>query len=248
MSKSIEDMKRKIAGLLAKAERTDNDHERDTFNAAAERMMLRLGIERAELEAVGEVKAEEIVEESRVFTGNYAIVMVPFMSTIGRSFGNLSFLQSKNHNGMRRTSYVIGHKSEVEEFLRLIDSLSLQVMSALKRWQRETREERRYYTDMEKYTGNRSFIEAFGYAVSARLRAERKEEEAEATPGAALVLASKMDKVMAWRDEQYGDNLRPSRTGARTYDGLAAGAGHIAGLQASLGGKAVGGTRGSLEA
>lgn len=246
MAHSIEDTKRKIAGLLAKAERTDNEHERDTFTAAAEKMMLRLGIERAELESVGEVKPEEIVEERREWLGNYAIVMVPFTSRVGRAFGNLTFLQNQNHNGMKRYSYVIGHKSEVEEFLRLLDSLHIQVMSALKRFQKDNRESRRYMTDMEKYTQNRSFIEAFGVTVALRLQKERKVEEAEATPGAALVLASKMDKVMAWRDEQYKD-LRNVRTGARTWDPYAASAGHEAGRTANLGEKAVGGSRGALQ-
>lgn len=241
MAHSIEDTKRKIAGLLAKAERTDNEHERDTYTKKAETLMLRLGIERAELESVGEVKPEEIVEESRLWTGNYAIVMVPFMSRVGRAFGNLSFIQSKNHNGMRRFSYVIGHKSEVEEFLVLIDSLNVQVMSALKRWQRENREERRYMTDMEKYTENRSFIEAFGVTVAERLRKTRRVEEAEATPGAALVLASKMDRVNEWRDQQYGDSLRPSRTGARTWGASGAAGGAAAGERANLGEKGIGG-------
>lgn len=233
------DYKDKIAKLLAKAERTDNDHERDAFTAQAERLMLKMGIERAELESAGEIKAEDIVEEKRLWTGNYAIVMVPFTTRVGRSFGSLNFLQSKNHNGMQRWSYVIGHKSDVAEFLTLLDSLHLQVMAALKRWQRANVEERRYLTDMEKYTQNRSFIEAFGSAVAWRLQEERKQEEAEASTGAALVLASKQDRVDLWVGEQY-TNLRSSRTGARTYDGAAAMAGHIAGQQASLGsGKAI---------
>lgn len=247
MAHSIDDMKRKIAALLAKAEGTTNDHERDALNEKAERLMIRLGIEQAELQAAGEIRDEEIVEEKRLWTGNYAITMVPFMSQIGRAFGNLTFLQSKNSNGMRRWSYVIGHKSDVDEFLTLIDSLSLQAMSALKRWQREVREERRYYTDMEKYTGNRSFLEAFGYTVAARLRKERREEEATASPGAALVLVSKQEKVEAWKDEQYAGTLRKMNTGARTYDYEAAGAGHIAGLQASLGEKPISGSAGALE-
>ncbi len=247
MARSIEDRKTTIAGLLAKAERTDNEAERDAFNAKAERMMLRLGIERAELESVGEVKPEDIVEERRDFRGNYAIVMVPFASRIGRAFGDLTFLQSKNYNGMIRSSYVVGHKSEVEEYLRLLDSLSLQVMSALKRWQREVREERRYYTDMEKYTGNRSFITAFSQVVARRLQAERKEEVAEASPGAALVLATKMDRVVAWQDDRYGKNLRPARGGARTFDGSGAAAGAAAGRAASLGEKGLPGSRKGLE-
>ena len=67
----------KIAKLLAKAERTDNEHERDAYTQQAERLMLKLGIERAELESAGEVKAEDIVEVTREWTGNYAITMVP---------------------------------------------------------------------------------------------------------------------------------------------------------------------------
>lgn len=242
MAHSIEDLKRKIAGLLAKAEGTDNEHERDAFNAQAERMMLRLGIERAELESVGEVKPEEIVEERLEWKGNYSIVMVPFVSETAAAFGNLTVLQSKNFNGMTRWTYVIGHKSDVEEFVRLTNSLSVQVMSALRRWQREHREERRWLSDMEKYTQHRSFITGFGNAVARRLRDERREEEQEASTGAALVLASKMDRVMEWRDEQY-TNLRKARGGVQTHSAFAASDGYVAGQQASLGEKAVGGSR-----
>lgn len=246
MAHSIEDMKRKIAALLAKAERTDNEHERDAFNAQAERMMLRLGIEKAELEAAGEVKPEEIVEVTREWHGNYSIVMLPFVADVAAGFGNLTILQSSNYNGMRRTSFIIGHKSDVEEFCRLIDSLHLQVMSALKRWQKETREQRRYYTDMEKYVGNRSFIGGFGMAVRRRLFEERRQEEATASTGAALVLASKMDRILAWRDEQY-NNLRPARGGIQQHSSIAAGAGAIAGRNADIGNKRVGGGRQALE-
>lgn len=246
MAISIDDMKRKIAALLAKAESTTNEHERDAFNEKAERLMLRLGIERAELEAAGTVRPEDIVEEHRDWTGNYSIVMVPFVSEVARAFGNLTVLQSKNHNGMRRRTWIIGHKSDVEEFLRLIDSLAVQVMSALKRWQKEHREERRWDTDMEKYTQNRSFISAFGSTVARRLRDERRQEEETASTGAALVLASKMDRVMEWRDNRYQD-LKAARGGVQTHSSWAAGAGALAGRSANLGEKAVGGSREALQ-
>jgi hypothetical protein len=240
------DYKAKIAALLVKAERTDNEHERDAYNAQAERLMIKMGIEHAELEAAGEVRPEEIVQEHRDWHGNYSIVMVPFVSDIAYGFGNLTILQSKNHNGMVRRTWIIGTKSDVEEFLRLVDSLHVQVMAALKRWQREVREERRYYTDMEKYTGNRSFITAFGNVVGRRLRAMRQEEEVQATPGAALVLASKMDRINDWVGEQHGE-LRKSRTGAKTYDAMAAAHGAVAGRTANLGEKSIGGSRTALE-
>lgn len=64
MSK-LDKMKDKIAKLLAKAERTDNEHEAETFTASAHKLMLAYGIELAELESAGEVKPEEIVEVYR---------------------------------------------------------------------------------------------------------------------------------------------------------------------------------------
>jgi hypothetical protein len=242
----IAKIKDKIAKLLAKAERTDNEHERDAFNAQAERMMLRLGIEKAELEAAGEVKPEDIVEVLRHWTGNYSIVMVPFVADVASGFGNITVLQSKNHNGMLRVTFIIGHKSDVEEFCKLIDSLAVQVMSALKRWQREYREERRWLTDMEKYTQHRSFITGFGEGVRRRLMAERREEEKTASTGAALVLASKMDRIQAWQDDTYGE-LKNSRGGAQTYSAHAASDGYVAGQQANLGEKAVGDSRQALQ-
>jgi hypothetical protein len=232
---SIETTKDKIAKLLAKAEGTSNDAERDTYLAKAESLMLRLGIERAELESRGKVAPEKIVEVKRAWHGNYSIVMVPFVHRVARAFGDITVLQTKNYNGMIRTTYIIGHESDVEEFCRLIDSLALQVMSALKRWQREVREQRRYYTDMEKYTGNRSFISGFGAEVARRLQAERQRQETtEATPGAALVLAAKQPKIDSWVENTYG-TLRASRGGAQTSDWSASRSGQAAGRNADLG-------------
>lgn len=246
MAYTIEQMKDKIAKLLAKAEGTTNEHERDAFNEQAERLMLRLGIEKAELEAVGEVKPEDIVEVKREWHGNYSIVMLPFTYDLARGFGNLTILQSSNYNGMLRTSFIIGHKSDVEEFTRLLDSLALQVMSALKRWQKEHREERRYLTDMEKYVQHRSFISGFGSEVRRRLTAERREEEQAASTGAALVLASKDERIVAWVQETY-PTVGKARGGAQVYSSRAASDGASAGRSADLGHKGVGGSGKALE-
>jgi hypothetical protein len=246
MAHSIEKMKTKIALLLAKAERTDNEHERDAYNSQAERMMLRLGIEKAELEAAGEVLPEEVIEVTREWRGNYSIVMVPFVSDLAWGFGNITILQNVNHNGMLRRTFIIGLKSDVEEFVALVDSLALQVMSALKRWQRANRDDRQWLTDMEKYTQHRSFISGFGSAVRRRLSATRHEEEETASTGAALVLASKEERIQGYMDDAY-PSLRKARGGIQTYSALAASAGHSAGQQASLGEKGIGGGRQALQ-
>lgn len=237
-------MKDKIAKLLAKAERTDNEHERDAFNSQAERLMLKLGIARAELESAGEVKPEEIVEVVREWKGNYSIVMVPFVANVAEGFGNLTILQS-TRSAMLRKTFIIGHKTDVEEFVALIDSLALQVLSALHRWQKEHKEERRGLTDMEKYVQHRSFISGFGLTVSSRLAEERKEEEQEASTGAALVLASKESRIKGWLDEKY-PKLGTARGGMQQFSSRAARDGAVAGRTANLGNKSVGGKTGEL--
>ena len=241
----VEKLKSKIAKMLAKAERTENEHERETFTAAAERMMLRLGIEKAELEAAGEVKPEEIIEERHMFTGIYAATMINFTHRVASGFGNLTVLQGSGGQ-RRKVAYIIGHKTDVQQFMTLLASLNLQALSALKRFQRETRDDRQWYSVQEKFVQDRSFLEAFAAEVARRLASIRIETEAEATSGAALVLASKWDRITAHMDEKY-PNLRQSRGGNRRWSSVGANAGRTAGQSANIGGKSVeGGSKGEL--
>lgn len=235
--RDLEAMKVRIAKLLNLAERTENDQERDAFNAKAEKLMLQLGIARAELESVGEVKPEEIVEVIREWHGNYSIVMVPFVHDVAIGFGNITVLQSMR-SAMLRKTYIIGHKSDVEEFCALIDSLALQVMSALRRWQKEHAAERRGLTDMEKYVQHRSFITGFGQTVRMRLSKTRKVEEKQASTGAALVLASKADRIADWMKQTY-PNMGQARGGMQQHSSVAMAAGRTAGESANIGGKGV---------
>lgn len=238
-----ETMKDKIAKLLAKAEATTNDNERDAFMSKAESLMLRLGIEVAELEAAGEVKPEEIIEAHRDWRGNYSIVMVPACRTVLKAYGHLESYRY-DFSAMHRRTVVIGHKSDVEGFLMLMDSLALQSQSALRRWQKENREERRWLTDMEKYNQHRDFLEAFFLTVAKRIRVEKITEEATASAGAALVLVSKEEKVKGYVAENHSD-LLPSRAGRRSYGDDISGyaGGVVAGQQANLGEKPLTGNK-----
>lgn len=242
----IADMKRKIAALLAKAERTDNENERDAFTAKAETLMVRLGIQAAELEAAGEVKPEEIVEVNHVWGGIYATTMVGFTSDLANGFGNLTVLQS-SRGQRRRVVFVIGHKSDVEQFMTLLHSLNLQALSALKRFQRENAEDRAFKTVQEKFVQDRSFLTGFSNEVRRRLAALRIETEAEATTGAALVLASKQQRVNAYMEEAY-PKLGKARGGNQQFSSKGAMAGRTAGASANIGGKGVsGGAKGALK-
>jgi len=239
-------MKSKIAKMLAKAERTENEHERETFLAAAERMMLRLGIEKAELEAAGEAKAEKIIEQRHEWSGIYAATLVGFTHRVADGFGNLTVLQS-SRGQRRRVAYIIGHKSDVEQFMTLLASLHLQALTGLKRFQRERKEERAWLSVQERFVQDRSFLEGFASEVSHRLSVLRIETEAEATTGAALVLASKMDRVTEKVNELY-PKLGKARGGAQQYSSIGAAAGRTAGQSANIGGKSVSdGAKGALK-
>lgn len=242
---SLLEMKAKIAKLLAKAEKTDSDEERDALNAKAERLMLRLGIEAAELEATGEVKPEEIITDHRDFLGNYAITMLPSMYSVLRSFGNLSgYFVTFSYT--RRRLVVVGHKSDVEAFMVLAESLAIQVMHALSIWQKANREQRRGLTDMQKYNQHRDFIDGFFVTVSKRVRVEKTEEEKDASPGAALVLVSKAERVDDFMKENHSD-LRPARGRSSYGDGQSYVAGKEAGRTANLGEKNLPGSNKALK-
>jgi len=245
MTSNLDKAKDTIAKLLRKAEDpAASPQERETFLNAAQKKMIRLGIDVAELEAVGDVKPEEIVEVRLEWRGGYSIAMVPFTQYVADGFGNLTVLQAVRSDMLRYT-YIIGHKSDVEQFSTLIHSLHTQAMIGLKEFQKGNRDRRRYFTDMEKYTENRSFLVGFSAQVSRRLREMRQTEEKTASTGAALVLASKESRIASWVGEAY-PKLRSSRGGMKTDSYGAHRAGREAGEKANLATKNIAGKR-SLE-
>lgn len=229
---TVEQMKVKIQGLLAKAESTDSVEEQQSLTEAAERLMLKLGIEAAELEASGTVGPQQAVKAHRDFKNIYAKPMMQFIHTVSLGYGNIECIQSSMGGDLWRI-YVLGIESDVEQFLELVDSLALQVQSALKRWIRESREARRYETANDKWLGNRSFVLGYGAEVGKRLRKMRTEEEATASAGAALVLVDKTARIEVFKEQQFPD-LRSSRGNRRgNMDGYLSG--RMAGREARLG-------------
>lgn len=242
----IEKMKNRIAMFLAKAEATPYEEERDTFNAAAEKLMIRLGIARAELEGLGEVKPEKIVEVRRAYEGNYSISYIPFVYHVANGFGHLTVLQQRTA-GLTRYAYIIGNESDVQEFCILLDSLELQVKSALRKWQKDNIEARRGLTDMQKFLQHRSFIEGFGAKVGSRLAERRTTEESRVSTGTELVLVSKDERRQEWLDNTYGE-IKADKS-QRRHSSVGFSAGHKAGANASLGEKGIeGGAKGTIEA
>jgi hypothetical protein len=227
----------KIAGLLAKAERTDNEHEAEAYTAKAEALMLQMGIERAELQAVGTVKAEPIVEKTVDWTTIYAPTWASFLATLSYAWGDLYILKS-SYGKQDVRSYVIGHERDVEDFLILVTSLQLQATTAMRRFRKENRDERRYYTIHQNFVTDRSFLDGYARVCADRLRAMRRKHVEAASTGAALVLASKQDAVNTWTEERY-PNMRACRASRSQHSSRGHAAGRTAGANANLGGKSV---------
>lgn len=245
----LDQMKDKISKLLAKAEATTNDHERDAFTKKAEELMIRLGVTAAELEAAGTVKPEEIIEVAHAFFGVYSSYLIDMAAAVGAGFGHVHLIQRevrprtlpdgtkvKQHHVL----YVVGHKTDAEQFLALIQSLGIQAETARERHRRDAAKndpEYRYLSRREKYDVGISFLRYFGRTVRDRLKAMRETEEAVASPGAALVLVGKDERIKDHLAENY--NLKDSKARAERFNQMGAVAGTVAGHTANLGEKGV---------
>lgn len=240
----IESMKDKIAKLLAKAERTTNEHEALAFREAAEKYMVKWGIEIAELESRGETKPEEIISRVIDLNGIYAAAFSQFAYSLVKGIGNLQMLKSFRYNEKHKkvpTVYIIGYISDVDRWEMLYNSLYIQAMSEMNRWWKSS-SEREFLSGMEGYKARREFIMAFGRAVGTRLAEARREEKKTGgiSTGAELVLASKEKAVNDWMYSQYSIGRSRGRGIDSSYYGRDEG--HAAGSRASLGGKGISGS------
>lgn len=249
----LEAQKSKIAAMLAKADRTDNEHERDAYTKKAEAMMIRLGIDAAELEAAGEVKPEQIGQMRTAFFGVYMKPLIQMAADVAAGFGHIRILQATNSSGYYLVNgervklrehivcFAIGTETDVEQFMQLLESLKVQVESARKRFAKEQAPimEMLGMTARDKYNASYTFIVEFGTTVRRRLMAQRQTEEATASAGAALVLVGKADRVNEVADALSSGRVSKSNIAER-FEALGALGGREAGRTAHLGEKSLG--------
>lgn len=225
----------KIKLFIAKAERTNHEAERDTFMAAAEKLMLKHGIELAMLQ---ESDPSEIVEIRIEVGGVYKDYRIRVMNTIANALGLRGFSMDMG----KVTLYIFAaHAGEAEMAEAMIRSLDVQAMDAMGKWGRAFFKENAFYSGMEKYKMRREFILGFGGVVKKRLVEERREavqdatqESGSTTSSMEIVLASKAEALGKYINEKY--NLRQStsrQSSSGSYEGRLAGA--TAGAKANIG-------------
>lgn len=222
----------KVQKILAKAENTDNENEREVFMAKAQAMMEEHAITMAQVESIkGSEKREPISITVHVPRG------------VGRpAKGSLAVRIAKSNRCQVRggygDSYIFEGMPEDARFAEMLfTSLCLQA-------------EQSYDPKKKpKWTNGRtfraSFMESFFSTVGNRIVSQARERDRERTHSQALVLADVEKRIT----EKFGKVRYGSRR-ASSYDSTAAHYGRKAGENANLSGKTHRGvgTRGMIEA
>lgn len=223
-------MAEKIQALLAKAASTEHEEERLAFTRKAEALMVKWGVEEAELEALAsKTSRSALTIESRNYTIDITggVVLAEWVATrIGRGVGTIRTLYSEG----RPVYWLIGATTDLNRAEMYLPSLLQQCADAWKAYLKERRESGwRYYTINERDRDRVAFMRAYADKVYSRLAALWR-EEATASTGSALVVRSQaVDAFMAEKHPK----VRASKKRVRGYAD-AANAGYTAGANASI--------------
>ncbi|WP_159612877.1 DUF2786 domain-containing protein [Glutamicibacter sp. JC586] len=231
----LERLKERIALLLNKAENTNFPAEAQTFQEHAERLMVRYGIGRAELDAqpAHGKKKEPILEAHFDMRGTYRLGQRDGLSVVGHAFRTVTLLQTNYSNFCRL--YIIGHESDVATVKNLFSSLVIQASLAMSHWWSiEGKHIAWDRTGSEKVIERREFQRSFYLQVAERIHGLYQEESEHNGSGTELVLVSRKEQVDDFVSEKY-PSLRRSRNRAASGSINAAYAGRVAGSRADLG-------------
>ena len=231
----------KIAAILNKAENTDNEHERESFQRAAEKMAARHAID---LEVARQHTKDKNAKQAPVAR---KIVLGDKGERLVKSRINL-FVKIGLEHGLR--IYVHGDGISVDAFGMPSDIDIVEMFYAVLVIQMteagnefiSSGEYRRLDAKANAQVARSEFYDAFANKIGLRMREIRWREEREAAaehkPGEmALVLASKKDEVNAGYREQYGRTGVWKHSGSAKYSPHARRAGNKAGEKARLGGE-----------
>lgn len=223
--------------LLAKAEGTNHPAEAELAMAQAEKLMVRYGFERAEFNGDNR-KAAKMVEQRLAVPGMFHLGKIVAFSAIANAYQSVTLLQSKYSKGTML--YVIGEEGDVDDVLRMLNSMDVQMEHALATWWNVNK----YRYDgfrQEGWKARRQFIIGFGQGAAARVRESMVEAVAE-SKGNELVLANRQQAAVSYREELY-PNTKKLNSKLHSGGYSASAAGNKAGREAHLGKGAIQGTK-----
>jgi hypothetical protein len=203
----------RVRKLLAKAERTDNEHERAAFMAAASALMAKYGIDSLDPERPRQAPGDRIV----TVPGPWAREKARLVSLVAQASRCRPLLIGRGDGGHR--VHVFGFAADLERAELLATSLLLQMAAGLARVRPPGE-----VTAVRAY--RRSWLLGFTDEIYRLLREAETRAEAEApVAGTALVLADRHTEVERAVAAAYPRiRLSVPRTSGSGYgDGVAAG-------------------------
>lgn len=211
----------KIQALLAKAESTAFEAERDAFLAKAEDLMTKHAVERWQLAKTG-VRKEKPVRITFTYSSNDANLpgKRQLLVAVERAAGVMTVLAPSTKTV--QNAHFIGFESDCEFAQLLYTSLLVQCARACPP---DVRKVKSRYTD---------FMLGFGAAVARKID-EARETRTESEPGTAIVLLDRRSEVEQ-AVEMFFPKLIRTRAAARRYDHSARQAGAAAGQRADVSG------------
>ncbi|MFI5840572.1 DUF2786 domain-containing protein [Catenuloplanes sp. NPDC051500] len=221
----------KIRALLAKAEATTFEAERDAYNAKAAELISAWGLE----DALREAEAQTPLQVSDKFikvTGAYQKDKAILAYQVAEGLGLKAVLhQSGTGKGKGYATHIFGSSEDFVRVELLFTSLLVQASYGLS-------VARPYspFEDVKAY--RRSWLAGFTSAIRGRLDAARQQgirEQSTGTPGTALVLVDRSKAIQRAVDAYYPKLV----TSTRRLTGSGRNAGYAAGQRANLGGNEV---------
>jgi hypothetical protein len=229
----------RIRALLTKAERTDNEHEREAFMAAATAQMAKYGIEQATLEASDPGRRTRPIRRD---------VYLP-EGTWWRQRADLAWhiaeamrCRALIFTGKDGKVAIVGYESDVERAEMMFTSLLLQMSGELARLRTPYGEQALSY--------RKAWLVGYRSRVVARIRDMERQasQEAEQTAegvGTALMLRDRSMMVAATYTEEFADQrIRKGKASKVSRNGYMHG--QAAGDRANLGGTGLENRRNAL--
>jgi hypothetical protein len=239
---NIETIADKIAKLLAKAERTDNDAEAEAFFAKAAQLQAQHEIDQSLIdEARGDQGANPIEELRIMCKGSYSKATMNSVLMMAKAMGLKGFYTPMGGSDIKVT--VMGHKRDLADLETLWASILIQQARGAKRFIDGWKASQAWgFTASERFNAQRSYMMGFGEGVAEILRRVKndaaREIEAAQGPGVGLVLVKKAEAVEVAFAQRYP---RLSKGRGIKITGSAYGAGRVDGRNANTGGrKAIG--------